>query len=218
MDFIDKNIQQYAESHTSKEPEHLYNLNRYTHTNVMLPRMLSGHLQGRFLAFLSCLIKPQYILDIGTYTGYSALCLAEGLVNDNSKVISLEVNDEVALIAQQFIEKSPYNQKIKVMIGDALMSINDANKMVPHWDIVWIDAEKMKYAAYYESCIEKVRKGGIILADNVLWSGKVVDTKAQIEDDETKAIHQFNNMVQNDKRVKNILLPIRDGIMAIEKL
>jgi caffeoyl-CoA O-methyltransferase len=218
MDFIDKNIQQYAELHTSHEPTYLYDLNRYTHTNVLQPRMLSGHLQGRFLSFISCLIKPQYILDIGTYTGYSALCLAEGLEGENAQVISLELDEEVAHIAQQFIEKSPYAKKINVMVGNALEFINKVNDRVPYWDLIWIDAEKMEYTAYYEACIDKVRKGGIILADNVLWSGKVINDKALLEDEETAAIHQFNTMIQNDKRVKNILLPLRDGIMAIEKL
>lgn len=217
MDFIDKAIQQYAEQHTSPEPIHLYELNRYTHTNVLQPRMLSGHLQGRFLSFISCIAKPKYILDIGTYTGYSALCLAEGLV-ENGKVYSIEIDEEIAQTASNFINKSIYKNKIEISVGSALEKIKLLNEQVPYWDIVWIDAEKSEYIPYYDACIDKLKSGGIILADNVLWSGKVIDKQELLTNEETQLIHAFNQKIQQDTRVKNILLPLRDGIMMIEKL
>ncbi len=217
MDFIDKNIQNYAELMTTKEPDYLLALNRYTHTNVLKPRMLSGHLQGRFLATISRMMQAEYILDIGTYTGYSALALAEGL-KDTGSLHTLEFNEEVAEVAQRFFKQSPYSNNIHLHIGDALQNIQKAGEMVPHWDIVWIDAEKSEYAAYYDLCIGKLRKGGLIMADNVLWSGKVVDEKALLNDEDTKHLHQFNLKIQQDERVSNLLLPIRDGIMMVQKL
>ncbi len=217
MDFIDKAIQNYAEAHTSPEPQHLYELNRYTHTNVLQPRMLSGHLQGRFLAFISSIIKPKFVLDIGTYTGYSALCLAEGLT-ENGKVYSIEIDEEIAQTAANFIEKTDYKNKIEISIGSALEKIKALNQQVPHWDMVWIDAEKSEYIQYYDACIDKLKSGGIILADNVLWSGKVIDEQELRSNEETQLIDAFNQKIQNDERVKNVLLPLRDGIMVIEKL
>ncbi len=216
MDFIDKKIQSYAETHTGNEPDYLYDLNRYTHTNVLQPRMLSGHLQGRFLSMISRMIKPMHVLDIGTYTGYSALCLAEGL-QANSKVHTLEANEEYAEIAKSHIEKSPYNNAVSVHLGNALALIKELNKMVPEWDIVWIDAEKSEYDAYYELCIDKVRKGGLLMADNVLWSGRVVNENDLQKDKDTGFLHKFNEKINADLRVTNLLLPIRDGIMMMQK-
>jgi len=217
MDFIDKSIQAYSEKHTSKEPQHLYQLNRYTHTSVLQPRMLSGHLQGRFLSFISGIAKPQYVLDIGTYTGYSALCLAEGLI-ENGKVYSIEIDEEVALIAKDFIANTEYANSIEIIVGNAIEKILELNNKVPYWDMIWIDAEKSEYMQYYEACFDKLKIGGIVMADNVLWSGKIIDNSALLNDEETQIINTFNQKIQNDKRVKNILIPLRDGIMAIEKL
>ena len=217
MDFIDKKIQSYAEMHTALEPDYLYELNRYTHTNVLQPRMLSGHIQGRFLAMISKLMRPDYILDIGTYTGYSALCLAEGL-QKSGKLYTLEGNEEYAEVAQAHIAKSPLASQIILQKGDATRTIQEINYLVPAWDIVWIDAEKSEYELYFELCIDKVRKGGLIMADNVLWSGKVVNEKDLEKDEATRLLHQFNQKIQADKRVQNLLLPIRDGIMMMQKV
>lgn len=217
MDFIDKSIQDYAESHTTREPDYLYSLNRFTHTSVLKPRMLSGHLQGRFLSMISKMNQPLHVLDIGTYTGYSALCLAEGL-QISGKVHTIEANEEMAEIAKDQIALTPYVGQIAIHVGDALDKIKEVNEMVPHWDIVWIDAEKSEYSGYYEQCISKVRKGGIIMADNVLWSGKVTNASDLESDEDTKHIDAFNKMIQLDERVSNILLPIRDGIMMMQKL
>lgn len=216
MDFIDQKIQDYAEQHTGEEPQHLKELNRYTQSSVMKARMLSGHLQGRFLSMISGMLKPACVLDIGTYTGYSALCLAEGLAEDG-KVYTIDNNEEVASIARRFIDTSPYAAKISMVLGDAMDELSRLNGIVPHWDLVWIDAEKSQYADYYRLCIDKLRPGGLIMADNVLWSGKVTDAKALQNDEDTKAIDAFNKMISGDKRLTNLLLPIRDGIMMMQK-
>jgi caffeoyl-CoA O-methyltransferase len=217
MEFIDQKIQAYAEAHTDAEPAYLSELNRYTHTSVMKPRMLSGHLQGRFLSMCSRMIQPQYILDIGTYTGYSALCLAEGLKSDGV-VYTIDNNEEVTEVAKRYIELSPYRHQVSLEIEDALSAIKRLNNIVPHWDLIWMDAEKSEYMAYYSLCIDKLRPGGIMMADNVLWSGKVLDEKAREKDLDTKKLDEFNKMVLSDKRVFNVLMPVRDGIMMLQKL
>lgn len=217
MEFLDKRIQDYAEAHTAFEPDYLYQLNRFTHTNVLKPRMLSGHLQGRFLSMISQLMQPEYILDIGTYTGYSALCLAEGL-KPGGKVHTIEANEEVAAIAQEQINKTPLKNDIILHTGDAVKLLESLNKEVSQWDIIWIDAEKSEYDTYYELCIDKVRKGGLIMADNVLWSGKVTDEKSLQTDKDTQMLHQFNEKISKDMRVQHLLLPIRDGIMMMQKV
>ena len=216
MEFIDQKIQQYAEQYTGAEPQHLKELNRYTHSSVMKSRMLSGHLQGRFLAMISRIIKPAYVLDIGTYTGYSALCLAEGL-SQEGRVYTIDNNEEVTSVAKRFIDMSPYTDQISLVIGDAMEELPRLNGTVPHWDLIWIDAEKSQYADYYRLCIDKLRPGGIIMADNVLWSGKVIDDKALLNDEDTKVLHEFNKMIASDDRLMNLLLPIRDGIMMMMK-
>jgi caffeoyl-CoA O-methyltransferase len=217
MEFIDQHIQDYAEHHSIQEPSYLNMLNRYTHTNVLKPRMLSGHLQGRFLSMVSRMLNPQHVLDIGTYTGYSALCLAEGLSIDGV-VYTIDNNEEVTEVAKRFFEKSPYANQIALELGDAIEVIKKLNQTVPHWDLIWIDAEKSEYMAYYDQCIDKLRKGGILMADNVLWSGKVLDKQALEKDLDTGKLNAFNEMVQNDHRVFNVLMPIRDGIMMVQKL
>ena len=217
MDFIDSNIVKYAEDHTSEEPSYLYELNRYTHSNLLKPRMLSGHLQGRFLALMSQLMKPEYVLDIGTYTGYSALCLAEGLTH-TGHLYTIDRNDEVIAVAQDFFAKANLSNKITAIHGNAIELIEQLNMKVPHWNIVWMDAEKADYIHYYNLCIDKMAPGGLIMADNVLWSGKIIDQKELEKDEDTILLNEFNTMVQNDPRVENILMPIRDGIMMIRKI
>lgn len=217
MDFIDSKIVDYSEQHTQSESELLAELNRYTHTSVLKPRMLSGHLQGRFLSFISHLIQPSFVLDIGTYTGYSALCLAEGLTKDG-KLYTLDNNEEVLYTAAGFIKRSVYREQIEMLTGDALESITLLNQRVPHWDLIWMDAEKSQYSGYYNQLIDKVRPGGIIMADNVLWSGKIIDQKSLEKDEDTRMLDAFNKQVYHDSRVESLLMPIRDGIMMLRKL
>jgi predicted O-methyltransferase YrrM len=212
MEFIEKNLADYCENHTSPESELLSNLNRDTHLKVVSPRMLSGHLQGRFLSFISKLQKPQLIIEIGTYTGYSALCLAEGLA-ESGKLISIDVNEETSSYAQSFIDKSAYKHQIELVVADAKVIIPTISKPI---DLVFIDADKKNYLAYYQLIIEKLNTGGIIIADNVLWSGKITMPESEM-DRETLALHEFNKAIQNDVRVENMLLPIRDGLMVIRK-
>jgi len=212
MEFIEKNLAEYCENHTSSESELLSNLNRDTHLKVVSPRMLSGHLQGRFLSFISKLQNPQLIIEIGTYTGYSALCLAEGLT-ENGKLITIDVNEETSSYAQSFINKSTYKNQIELVVTDAKVFISKISSPI---DLVFIDADKKNYLAYYQLIIEKLNTGGIIIADNVLWSGKITMPESEM-DRETLALHEFNKAIQNDARVENMLLPIRDGLMVIRK-
>lgn len=212
MDFIAKEIEEYALNHTKAESDLLKKINRETHAKIMMPRMLSGHLQGRFLSMLSHMVKPDYILEIGTYTGYSALCLAEGL-NENGKIITIDINEEIEKFVRNFFEQSEYKNKIDYRIGNALNIIPTINHEL---DIVFIDADKENYSNYYELVFEKVKTGGYIIADNVLWSGKVLIDDNKLDKD-TKAIKAFNNTIQNDSRVENILLPVRDGLMICRK-
>lgn len=212
MEFIDKPLSNYCQNNTSVESDVLAQLNRETHLRVVSPRMLSGHLQGRFLSFISKLKQPNLILEIGTYTGYSALCLAEGLAK-NGKLISMDVNEETTAFAKSFIEKTQFANNIELIICDAKQFIPTINQSI---DLVFIDADKKNYLNYYHLVFDKIASGGLIIADNVLWSGKI--TMAQNEmDKETLALHQFNEFVQNDLRVENMLLPIRDGLMVIRK-
>ena len=212
MDFIDPLIEQYALDYTENESSLLNDLNRQTHLNILQPRMLSGHLQGRLLSTFSKALNPQKILEIGTYTGYSALCLAEGL-NKNGQIYTIDINKELEEFAQNYFNASPYKNKIHFLIGDAAELIPE---MKHTWDIVFIDADKENYSLYFDLVIDKVRKGGWIIADNVLWSGKV--TKPTLNNDlETASIKAFNKKVNSDKRVSNVLIPVRDGIMLMIK-
>jgi predicted O-methyltransferase YrrM len=212
MEFIDIPLSNYCQNNTSAESDLLTQLNRETHLKVVSPRMLSGHLQGRFLSFISKLKQPNLILEIGTYTGYSALCLAEGLAK-NGKLISMDVNEETTAFAKSFIQKTQFANNIELIISDANQYIPTINESV---DLVFIDADKKNYLNYYHLVFDKIASGGLIIADNVLWSGKI--TMAQNEmDKDTLALHQFNEFVQNDSRVENMLLPIRDGLMVIRK-
>src|SRR5574344_2658830 len=210
---ITQAIEDYCEEHSTHESELLYQLDRETNLKVLRPRMISGPLQGAFLSLLSRMIKPQTILEIGTYTGYATLCLSDGLAS-NGTIDTIEIDCELEDIIQKYFDQSPHRSQIQLHIGDALQIIPQLHKT---WDLVFIDAEKKDYLAYYEAVLPQTRKGGIILADNVLWSGKVVQPIKE-NDKDTQAILQFNEYIQNDIRVRTLLLPLRDGIMMIEKL
>lgn len=213
MNFLPPGIEQYAETHTEKEPLLLQELNRETNLSVLMPRMLSGHLQGRFLSFLSKILRPKYILEIGTYTGYSALCLAEGLVNDGV-LHTIDNNEELDEISKKYFNKSDYKDKIIKHTGNASDIIPT---LAYSWDLVFIDADKINYQKYYEMVIERVRPGGVILTDNVLWSGKVTVVPITENDKDTLAIHKFNSFINQDARIEKILLPIRDGVYCCLK-
>jgi caffeoyl-CoA O-methyltransferase len=212
MEFITKDLSDYCENNTSVESEILSKLNRETHLKVVSPRMLSGHLQGRFLSFITKLKQPKLIVEIGTYTGYSALCLAEGLP-ENGKLISIDVNEETSAFAKSFIQQTEFADKIELVLADAKAYVPTIKDPI---DLVFIDADKKNYLNYYHLVIDKLSKGGLIIADNVLWSGKITMTESAM-DKETLALHQFNQFVQQDNRVENMLLPIRDGLMVVRK-
>jgi caffeoyl-CoA O-methyltransferase len=211
VSIIPEELQRYVEQHTSPENELLQRVNRDTHATVLRPRMLSGHLQGRLLAMISCMLRPAAILEIGTYTGYSALCMAEGLA-EGGKLVTIDINEELEDRVRATFAASPFGHQIDFRIGNALTILTE---LPGGFDLVFIDADKENYFAYYELVLPKVKPGGIILADNVLWSGKVLQTKT---DKDTRAIVDFNRRIQEDRRVENVLLPVRDGIMMIRKL
>ena len=212
MDFIDPLIEAYALEHTEKESDLLFNLNRQTHLKVLQPRMLSGHLQGRILSFLSSAIKPKNILEIGTYTGYSALCMAEGL-SKNGKLVTIDKNIELETMVKKYINDSSYKNQIEFINADAIDVIPTLNL---EWDLVFIDADKENYINYFDLVIDQVKKGGWIIADNVLWSGKVLE-EPDVKDKETIILQKFNEKVQHDSRVRNVLFPVRDGMMLMIK-
>lgn len=211
MDFLPEPIAAYAEKHTSPESELLHELNRQTHLRTTRARMLSGHLQGRFLSLVSNLLRPKFILEIGTFTGYSALCLAEGL-HPEGKLVTLDNNPETNAMARSFFGRSAHADKIELKEGDARETIA---ALSGPFDLVFIDADKENYATYFDLVVDKVPAGGLIVADNVLWSGKVVDADAS--DKDTEALKAFNEKVAADPRVENILVPLRDGLMVARK-
>ncbi len=206
MEFIHQKIFEYSEMHTSKQSALLDEIVRASHVRTLQPRMVSGYYQGRLLSFLSKMIAPKLILEVGTFTGFSALCLAEGL-HPNGTLITIEVNEELESMTKSFFDKSEFSHQIDFRIGDAKNIIPTITDSI---DIVFIDAGKKDYIDYYNLVIDKMNPGGLIIADNILWSGKVLD---QHLDKETQIIDSFNKMVQADLRVENILLPIRDGLM-----
>jgi predicted O-methyltransferase YrrM len=214
MDFINQAIQDYCDRNTTAEADALQKINRYTYANVIQPRMLSGHFQGRFLSMISQMIKPKYVLEIGTYTGYSAICLAEGLQADG-KLITIDVNAELEELVNNHISQANLNNKIKHIIGDASEIINTLDFQ---FDLVFIDADKPNYPKYYELMINKIQSGSFILIDNVLWSGKVLHQKDLDKDKDTQILHSLNEAIQKDDRVENIMLPVRDGLMLVRKL
>jgi len=212
MDFLPEEIEAYVEAHTQSESDLLAQLNNETWQKIVAPRMLSGHLQGRVLSMLSKMIRPKCILEIGTYTGYSALCLAEGLADDGL-LVTIDINDELQWIQDKYFLLSPVGKKIERHFGDALELIPQLKE---EFDIVFIDADKENYIRYYELLIERMKSGSYIFIDNVLWSGKVTEPTAP-NDIETKVMKELNELVTNDERVENVLFPVRDGLMVLRK-
>ncbi len=213
MEFLDEDLELYIERHTSNENALLKKINRETHVEVLKPRMLSGHVQGRFLSMISKMICPKTILEIGTYTGYSAICLAEGL-KDGGKLITIDVNEELEDRVLGYFEEAGISDIVEMKIGQAEQIVPQLNE---EFDLVFIDANKSAYHEYLEMVYDKVSKGGLIIADNVLWSGKVLEKFRVKLDNDTKALLDFNQKVQEDDRFENILLGIRDGLMIIRK-
>ena len=207
MHFLSSTLENYISDHSEAEPELLAELSRETHLKVVRPRMITGHYQGRVLSLLSKLIAPKYILEIGTYTGYSAICLAEGLQNEG-ELHTIEVNEELHAMQRSYFDRSGYGQKIAQHTGDALQIVPTLDHT---FDLVFIDAHKVDYDAYFETVIEKTKPGAVILSDNVLWSGKVLEKVAK-SDKATAALVEFNKKLQQDPRVETVILPIRDGL------
>ncbi len=205
-------IRKYIEEHTTPESPILRELNRQTHVRMLMPRMLSGHIQGKVLEMISKMTQPENILELGTYTGYSAICLAKGL-KDGGAIHTIELNDELETFIREYLRKSEVEDMVVLHIGDALQIIETLDIQ---FDMVFIDADKRQYLDYYDAVFDKVKNGGYILADNVLWSGKVVEQISE-NDDYTNGILKFNEAIQNDDRVENVLFPFRDGLMVIRK-
>jgi caffeoyl-CoA O-methyltransferase len=201
-------LYEYCEKYSSQQDESLASLERETHLKALSPGMLSGHLQGNFLTMISQMIRPEYILEIGTYTGYSAICLAKGL-NDGGKLITIDISMEYNYLVEKYIKSSGFEDRIQVFTGDAKTIIPELDDQI---DLVFIDADKEAYISYYDMVKTKMKPGGIILADNVLWKGKVLDSTM---DKKTKALHDFNEKIAADPDVYNLMLPLRDGINMI---
>lgn len=211
MRTVDKVLEAYLESHSSPAPEHLQSIERETHLKTLAPQMLSGHRVGRLLSLISKLHEPRRILEIGTFTGYGSLSLLEGLV-DAGELHTFEANEEVARIAKANFEKFDPKGQIHLHVGDALDQVPSLDEV---WDLVFIDAAKKQYLLYYQMVIERLSDGGLIIADNVLWDGKVL---AESTDEETTTLQEFNRVVQEDERVENLMIGIRDGLMICRKI
>ncbi len=211
MELLASEMQTYLEQHCEPEPELLKIINRETHLKVSMPRMLSGHYQGRVLSFLSKLVSPTKILEIGTFTGYATLCLAEGL-SDNGLIHTIDINEELEERVKLNFSKSRFSNHIKYHNGNAVSIIPELEEV---FDLVFIDADKKNNETYYNLVFDKVRKGGLIIVDNVLWSGKVTSAA---NDRDTENIRRFNEKVNNDQRVEKLILPVRDGLFIIRKL
>ena len=207
MHFLSQDLQDYIEQHSQREPELLADLNKETYQKILLPRMLSGHFQGRVLSMLSKLMRPLNILEIGTYTGYSALCLCEGM-QENGVLHTIDIKEELVDFQRKYFDKSPWGNQIVQHLGQAtdIIPLLDIK-----FDLVFIDADKENYINYFELIVPKMNKGGIILSDNVLWSGKVLETLNE-KDLSTKILMEYNELLANDLRVESVLLPIRDGL------
>ncbi|MEJ7643602.1 MAG: O-methyltransferase [Chryseolinea sp.] len=211
MDIINPEFQRYAETYTTPESDALKQINRDTYARILKPQMLSGHLQGRLLAMISKMLRPLRILEIGTYTGYSAVCLTEGL-QENGQLFTIDNNEELEALVKRNFDAAGITEKVTYLIGNAR---NLVPALDEKFDLVFIDADKESYSTYFDLVIDKISSGGVIVADNVLRKGKVLQEK---KDKDAKAIHAFNEKVSNDRRVEQILLPIRDGILMIRKL
>ena len=214
MHFIPENLDDYVVSHSENEPELLQELNRETYQKILQPRMLSGHYQGRILSMFSKLVNPKNILEIGTYTGYSALCLAEGM-QSNGVLHTIDVNEELVDFQRKYFDKSGYGKQIHQYLGDALEIIP---KLDTTFDLVFIDADKENYSNYFNVIIDKLNTGGIIISDNVLWSGKVLETTFKKYDTSTPALIEYNALLKKDKRIETVVLPIRDGLTISRKI
>jgi len=210
MEFISEDLKNYLIKYCDPEDELLKSIDRETNLKVSMPRMLSGHYQGRVLSMISKMISPDRILEVGTFTGYATLCLAEGLT-ENGKIHTIDVNAELEDMVRDSFNKSPFKEKIKYHLGDASTIIPQLNEV---FDIVFIDADKKNNGSYYNLVIDKLRSGGIIIVDNVLWSGKVLEKKL---DQNTTIIANFNKMVIKDQRVEKLILPVRDGLFIVRK-
>ena len=218
MKIVNEEIEKYIEEHTSEEDELLHSLFRETQLKTYYPRMVSGNVQGKFLEMISRMIKPENILEIGTFTGYSAIQLAKGL-KEGGKIITIDINEELETFASKYFKLSGLNDKIDFRIGNALHIIPELDT---EFDLVFIDADKEQYLDYYELALAKLKQGGFILADNVLWSGKVLYpgqriSKSKKADKETKGIIAFNDFVKSDDRVEIVMIPLRDGVSLIRK-
>ena len=214
MEFLDPKLDAYIGKHTQAENEILSELNRETYIKVLQPRMLSGHVQGRILSMISNMVKPKRILEIGTYTGYSAICLSEGL-EENGELHTIEVNEELEPMIRRYFEKAGIEHLTTLHIGKALEIIEN---LEGDFDLVFIDADKTNYLNYYKSILPRVNQSGIIIADNVLWSGKVIDKSELKTDPDTAPLNEFNQYVTSDDRVENVLFSDRDGLMIMRKL
>ena len=213
MHFISEDLDNYVVAHSENEPELLQQLTRETYQKVLQPRMLSGHYQGRVLSMVSKLVNPKNILEIGTYTGYSALCLAEGM-QAGGKLHTIDINEELCDLQRKFFDKSPYGNQIIQHLGNALDIIP---KLDHSFDLVFLDADKDNYINYFNLIIDKLNPKGIILSDNVLWSGKILDTKFKKDDSSTPQLIAYNKLLKDDTRLETVLLPIRDGLTISRK-
>jgi len=212
MQRFNESVNQYILDHTTEPDSLLQQLERQTYLKVLRPQMVSGTLQGKILEMISCMIQPNNILELGTFTGYSALCLAKGLKTDG-KLITIDINDELEEFAQSFFNRSPYGKQIEFLKGDARKIIPKLNET---FDLVFIDADKRQYPEYYKLVFEKIRPGGFIVADDVLWYGKINEPIPD-NDKYTKGLIEFNNIVHDDPRVENVIFPVRDGLMIVRK-
>ncbi len=208
---MDRSLELYIETFSTPEDPVLEDLYRQTHIRFINPNMISGHLQGKFLEFISFMIKPENILEIGTFTGYSAICLSKGL-RPGGKLITIELNDELTSFAHSYFCRAGVESKITQLIGKAQDIIPGLDLM---FDIVFIDGDKREYVEYFKLIIDKVNPGGFILADNVLWGGKVVEDETN--DPQTRGIINFNTMIRNETKIEDVIIPIRDGLMLIRK-
>ncbi len=212
MNFLPENLENYVANNTQKEPSVLEQLQRETWQKVLIPRMLSGHLQGRILSLISKMISPVNILEIGTYTGYSAICMAEGLA-DNGTLHTIDINEELKPIQDKYFELAGFRKKIIQHVGNALKIVPTLNHS---WDLVFIDADKHNYINYYDLVFPQVKKGGILIFDNVLWSGKVIED-IDPNDKDSLTLNRLNNLLTADERIENVLFPVRDGLMVVRK-